>query len=175
MVNVSRMLSQLVLHEGLRLQPYLDTEDNWTVLVGYNLSARGWDDIERTLGRKIAPPACTQEEPFGNPHFTNDDAMKVLRADIERVQSAVLVYFPEYAALSEVRQRVALDMAFNMGFRALGFKQTIAAVKRRDWSTASRELYKSKWARQVGDGPGGRVDRCDRLSRMLLTGDDYTL
>jgi lysozyme len=169
------MLSQLVLHEGLRLQPYLDTEDNWTVLVGYNLSARGWDDIERTLGRKIAPPACTQEEPFGHPQLTNDDAMKVLRADIERVQSAVLVYFPEYAALSEVRQRVALDMAFNMGLRALGFKQTIAAVKRRDWSTASRELYKSKWARQVGDGPGGRVDRCDRLAQMLLTGNDYVV
>jgi lysozyme len=177
MVDVSRMCSQLLLHEGLRLQPYLDTEDNWTVLIGYNLSARGWDDIERVLGRKVQPPAseCTEEEPFGQPRLTKEDAFAVLRADIERVQKAVRVYFPEYDSLSEVRQRVALDMAFNMGFRALGFKKCIAAIKRKDWSTAARELYNSKWSRQVGDGPGGKLDRCDRLSKMLLTGLDYTV
>lgn len=177
MVNVSRMSSQLHLHEGLRLQPYLDTEDNWTVLIGYNLSARGWDDIERVLGRKVEPPAssCSDEEPFGCPHLTKEDALRVLAADIERVQSAVRVYFPEFDSLNEVRQRVCVDMAFNMGFRALGFKKTIAAIKRKDWSTAARELYNSKWARQVGDGPGGKFDRCDRLAKMLLTGDDYTL
>jgi lysozyme len=177
MVNLARMKQQLILHEGLKLQPYVDTEDNWTILVGYNLSARGWDDIERILGRHIEPPheTRTEEHPFGVPHLTENDALIVLQSDIERVQRAVLQYFPEYVALSEVRQRVCLDMAFNMGFRALGFKQCIAAMKRKDWSTASRELYKSKWARQVGDGPGGKTDRCDRLAQMLLTGNDYTV
>jgi lysozyme len=175
MVNMTRMQAQLVLHEGLRLHPYLDTEDNWTILVGYNLTARGWDDIERVLGRNIEPPDCTPENPFGVPHLTEADAMKVLQADIVRVQNATRVVFPEFVALNEVRQRVCVDMAFNMGLRALGFKQCIAAIKRRDWSTASRELYKSKWARQVGDGPGGKVDRCDRLAKMLLTGEDYAV
>lgn len=162
------MVQQLVLHEGLRLEPYVDTEENWTVLVGYNLSARGWDDIERTLGRRVEPPNCTEAEPFGHPHLTEQDALLVLRADIQRVESAVKVYFPEYDTLPEVRQRVVLDMAFNLGFRALGFRNAIAAIKRRDWSKASRELYNSKWARQVGD-------RCDRLAKMLLTGVDYSL
>lgn len=175
MVDLSRMTTQLILHEGLRLLPYQDTEGYWTVLCGYNLDARGWDDIERVLGRKVMPPDCTDEQPFGTPHFTKEDAIKVLRADIERVQKAVRVYFPEFDNLNEPRQRVAVDMAFNMGFRALGFKKCIAAIKRKDWSTAARELYNSKWARQVGDGPGGKLDRCDRLSKMLLTGLDYTV
>ena len=65
-------------------------------------------------------------------------------------------------------------MAFNMGFGALGFKATIAAIERSDWSRASRELYKSKWAHQVGDGEGGKFDRCDRLARMLLTAQEPT-
>lgn len=173
MVDITRATAQLILHEGLRLQPYLDTEDNWTVLVGYNLSARGWDDIERVLERKVEPPHVTEEEPFGTPHLTQHDAIKVLQADIKRVEAAVRVHFPEYDHLNEPRQRVCVDMAFNMGFRALGFKNTIAAIKRKDWSTASREMFKSKWARQVGDGPGGKIDRCDRLAKMLLTGEDY--
>lgn len=174
MVNMSRMKSQLVLHEGLRLQPYLDTEDNWTILVGYNLSARGWDDIERTLGRTVEPPDCTPEHPFGHPHLTENDAMRVLEVDINRFWKAMLIAFPDVLKLNEVRQRVCLDMAFNMGYAALGFHKCIEAIKKKDWSRAARELYNSKWSRQVGDGPGGRLDRCDRLAQMLLTGNDYT-
>jgi len=175
MVNMARMKSQLVLHEGLRLQPYLDTEDNWTVLVGYNLSARGYDHIEDVLKRKIAPSHCTPEEPFGRPHFTEADALVVLESDIERFWKAMLVSFPDVVALSEVRQRVCLDLAFNMGYSALGFHKCLDAIRKKDWSRAAKELYNSKWSRQVGDGPGGKRDRCDRLAGMLLTGNDYTV
>lgn len=174
MVNLSRMQSQLTLHEGLRLSPYLDTEGNWTILVGYNLDTRGWDDIEAVLGRQVEAPNRTDDAPYGHPHFTDDDAMRVLQADINRFWRAMLVAFPEVVALSEVRQRVCLDMAFNMGYAALGFHKCIDAIRRRDWSRAARELYNSKWSRQVGDGPGGKWDRCDRLAKMLLTGQDYT-
>jgi hypothetical protein len=106
--------------------------------------------------------------------LTQAQSRKVLRADIARLEQAVKVHFPEYMNLNEPRRRVVLDMAFNLGFRALGFKAAIAAIKARNFSQASRELYKSKWAYQVGDGEGKKFDRCDRLSRMLLTGEDYT-
>lgn len=151
--QVTDMIAQLVLHEGLRLQEYIDTEDNVTIGVGYNVTARGWNDWARITG-KLAGDGMTT---------TRADALAVLAADLVRVEAAVRVHFPEYGALDVVRQRVVLDMAFNIGFRALGFKQTIAAIHARDWSRASREMYKSKWARQVGQ-------RCDRLARMLLTG-----
>lgn len=166
-VNVERMVQQLLLHEGEKLQAYLDTEDNWTFFVGYNLDARGVEFLEEVCKRKF--PGRYQDLTG-----TRDESRKVLRADILRIDMIVPMHFPEYLQLSEVRRRVVLDMAFNMGFRALGFKNTIGAVKRQDWSTAARELYKSKWSRQVGDGPGGRYDRCERLSNMLLTGTDYT-
>ena len=173
MVDRRAMVAQLLLHEGCRLKPYLDTEGNWTVLVGYNLTARTWEPIEKILGRRLDVRPLPGR-PFGEPALTNADAARVLGADLDRLEAAVPVAFPEYANLSEIRRRVVLDMAFNLGVRALGFKQAIAAAKVHDWSQCARELYKSKWSRQVGDGPGGKFDRCDRLARMVLTNNAPT-
>jgi len=167
MVNKSRMEAQLVLHEGLREKSYQDTEGYWTIGVGFNLSARGIDALELAVGRKLG-------DDLTKVVITREEALKALRLDINRFEAAVPVHFPFYVELDEVRQRVVLDMAFNMGFGALGFKNTRKMVEARDWSGAARGLYNSKWARQVGDGPGGKKDRCDRLSAMLLTGRDYT-
>lgn len=166
---IDDMVPQLVLHEGLKLKPYKDTRGNWTVLVGYNLSSRGWDFIAETIGRPITPSNVTAAAPFGDTTFTRDEALLVLRSDLARLLKAVPVYYPDYTTLSEVRQRVVLDMSFNMGLKALGFKNCIAAVHNRDWSRATREMYTSDWSHQVGDGPGGKRDRCDRLAQMLLT------
>lgn len=164
MVNEAKVLAQLVLHEGIRLEVYLDTLGNETIGIGYNVTSRGFDFMERTIGRKLK----------GHVTITRAEALQVCALDVERVQKAITIHWPHYSKLDEVRQRVAVDMAFNMGFGALGFKQAIAAVERRDWSKASRELYKSTWANQVGDGEGGKFDRCDRLARILLTGQEPT-
>jgi len=68
---------------------------------------------------------------------------------------------------------VLVDLAFNLGLGLLGFKNFLAAVKVHDWSKAAKELYRSKWAYQVDDGPGGHFGRADRLAKMILTGEDY--
>lgn len=170
MVNLKRAEEQLILHEGLRERAYLDTEGNWTIGVGYNLTGRGWDSLELTLGRRVRP----ENGKYQDARITADEARKMLRVDIERVEKVVRTYFPGYDQLNEVRQRVCVDMSFNMGFKVLGFKKAIAAIKNQDWSAAAKELYRSKWAGQVGDGEGKKWDRADRLSRMLLTGEDYT-
>ncbi len=99
----------------------------------------------------------------------------MLDADIASVEEAVNRALPDlYSRLDEVRQRVLVDTAFNMGRRALGFARTIAALRRDDYVTAARELQASAWSHQVGDGPGGRMDRGDRLATMLRSGTDYT-
>lgn len=165
-MNTERLIEQLILHEGLRLTPYQDTLGNWTIGVGYNVTGRGWSFFEKIVGRKVELTAQAR--------VTRDEAIAVLRADIVRVEMAVRTYLPEYDTLSEVRQRVVLDLAFNMGFRALQFKRAISTLKIRDWSGVARELYRSKWAGQVGDGEGGRFDRADRLAQMMLTGKDYS-
>lgn len=170
MVNQDKVVAQLVLHEGLKTNVYTDTEGNLTLGVGYNLTSRGPEFFERTIGRKLILHDGSKCAAI----TTRAECLQVLHADIIRVEKAVTVHWPYYLKLEEVRQRVAVDMAFNMGLSALGFKNTIAAVERRDWSRAVREMYRSKWARQVGDGEGGKFDRCDRLARMLLTGQEPT-
>lgn len=164
LINENRMLVQLILHEGEKLKFYPDTLGNITVGIGYNRTGRGLGPIQTIIKRVL--------DAEGN--ITKEEAELVCREDIRRVDASVRIYFPTYNNLNEVRRRVCADMAFNMGFKALGFKQTMLAIAREDWSGAVRELYKSKWAYEVGDGPGGRLDRCDRLTKMLLTGEDYT-
>lgn len=159
-----RMLAQLELHEGLRCTPYMDTEDNLTIGIGYNVTARGWEDLETVCDRSL----------LKHPIITREEAEIMCRHDIQRVLDAVKAHFPPYVSLDPVRQRVIIDLAFNMGFKALTFKNCAAAIEKKDWSTAARELYKSKWSTQVGDGEGGKFDRADRLAKMLLTGNDYT-
>lgn len=168
MVDATKAEKQLILHEGLRLKAYLDTEGFWTVGVGYNVSARGTDQLGKICGRVFAGG-------IENLTLSRDEALKVLRYDIHNFEEAIRRYFPTYDVLNEVRQRVCLDMAFNLGWKAAGFHQTIAYIKENDWSGAAKQLYLSKWSRQVGDGPGGKWDRCDRLAKMLLTGLDYTI
>jgi lysozyme len=164
MVNRERMAEQLILHEGLKLKPYRCTEGYLTVLVGFNIDARGWKELSRILGREVGLETV----------FTREDAMKVLMEDIIRFEKATVVQFPEYKKLSEVRQRVVLDMVFNMGFRVQSFVNTKAAIIAGNWSKAARGLYSSKWANQVDDGEGGKFGRADRLVQMLLTNTDYT-
>ena len=165
-MNFDRMAAQLILHEGLKLKTYLDTEHNWTMGVGYNITGRGLEFFEQTIGRKL-------KGPVEHIRITRSEALKVLRADMERIHKVVPLRFPYYDMLSEIRQRVVLDLAFNMGFRALSFVNTRKAIERNDWTAAVRGLYASKWARQVGDGEGKKFDRADRLTKMLLTDTDY--
>lgn len=162
--HLERMKAQLVLHEGLRLKRYKCTSGKWTLGVGYNYEDRGLAALERALGRKVDPVVG----------ITRTEAMVALDADIERYEDAVVKHFPAYLNLDPIRQRVALDMAFNMGYRALGFKHTMRFIAARDWINAHLNMLKSLWAKQVGDGPGGKWDRGERLSRMMLTGEEYT-
>lgn len=166
MVNKKKMLAQLELHEGLRQQFYVDTLGNTTVGIGFNVTSRSVSELQRLLGRAVNSTG----------DITAKEARDICTADIKRVEAAIQVHFPQYSSvpgLNEVRQRVMVDMAFNLGFRALNFTKTLAAIREHNWSVAAREIYRSKWALQVDDGPGGHFGRADRLAKMLLTGEDY--
>lgn len=165
MVNRQRMGDQLVLHEGIKLAPYRDTKGILTLGVGFNLQARGQVEFERIIGRTLGPQR----------NITREEALLVLNHDIAHYEAEVVRLFPAYSTISEVRQRVCLDMAFNLGYGALKFKNTMAAVARHDWSAAARGMWNSKWSDDVGDGPGKKFDRADRLTKMMLTGIDYVV
>ena len=70
---------------------------------------------------------------------------------------------PWWASLDPVRQRVMMNMAFNMRDRLLGFIKFLAAAQRHDWPNAASEMLDSLWAKQVGA-------RATRLAQMMHTG-----
>ena len=114
---------QLIVHEGLRLMPYLDTVGKWTIGCGRNLSDRG---------------------------ISNAEARYLLDNDITIAINArtVCPWFPD---LGPGRQRACVDLVFNLGLpRFRTFKNMLAAIDRKDWPSAAAELLSSRYATQVG-------------------------
>lgn len=138
-MNRAKMVGQLVLHEGLRQFPYKDTVGKITIGVGRNLTDKG-----------LSHPEI---------HF-------LLENDIDGTWDGLAAALPWVKDLDDVRQRVLLDMAFNLGVAGLlKFKATLAAVERGDYAAAATNMLKSKWAKQVGH-------RAVRLARMMSDGVD---
>ena len=139
-MNYNRLIEQLKLHEGVRDRPYKDSVGKLTIGVGRNLTDKGLKpkEIEYLLMNDIMD--CI------------DDLNK---------------YLPWWRQLNEVRQRVLMDMCFNLGIGGLlGFKNTLAFIQSGDYEQASQNMLSSKWASQVGQ-------RARRLSEMMRTGQDY--
>jgi lysozyme len=139
MVDRQAMVRQLRLHEGERLKPYRCTAGKLTIGVGRNLEDRG---------------------------ITRDESAMLLSNDIGAMETEVLRALPWVAKLNEVRQRVLVDMAFNMGVVGLlNFKRTLATIEAGDYQQAATMMLDSRWAKQVGQ-------RAERLARMMVTGKD---
>lgn len=123
-MNIEALKQQLRIHEGLRLKPYKDTVGKLTIGIGRNL-----DDVG------ISEP----------------EAMLMLENDIETVFADLDRSLTWWRTLSERRQMVLADMAFNLGIgRLTGFRNALAAMQAGEWDKAAREMLDSKWARQVG-------------------------
>ncbi|AOJ31428.1 glycoside hydrolase family protein [Burkholderia metallica] len=132
----SVLMAELTRDEGRRLKPYVDTVGKTTIGVGRNLTDVGISDAE-----------C--------------DAM--LSNDIDRTVSWLDRNLPWWRQLDPVRQRVVINMAFNMQGGLLTFTNTLAAMKRGDYEAAADGMIASKWAGQVGA-------RATRLAAMMRSG-----
>ncbi len=134
------MFAQLELHEGRRRFPYTDTAGKLTIGVGHNLTDKGLSHaaIEFILNEDV------------------DEAV------------ADLASFPWFAGLDPVRQRVMVDLRFNLGpNRFRDFKKMLRAMERGVYPEAANRLRESVWFTQVGV-------RGVRLMDMLRTGEDFT-
>ena len=134
-----KMIRQLRLHEGERLFPYKCTAGRLTIGVGRNLDDRG---------------------------ITAEESAYLLSNDLDDYWERLEDALPWVSELDPVRQRVLLDMAFNLGMGGLlGFRKTLAAIKGKEYERAAGMMLDSRWATQVGY-------RAKRLSRMMFTGED---
>lgn len=136
-MNIEEMKKELIRDEGLKLKPYRCPAGKLTIGVGRNLEDTGITEVEAEM---------------------------LLAYDIERFGYQLDRVIPWWRALNEVRQRVLLNMAFNMGTaKLMEFTITLANVQAGRWKEAAAGMRSSKWARQVGA-------RAERLAKMMETG-----
>jgi Phage lysozyme. len=89
----------------------------------------------------------------------------LLKNDIEIVERELLEAQPLVSMLDSVRQRVLVDMGFNLGTPTLmKFQKMWDAIEEEDWDEASAQMMDSRWAKQVGR-------RAERLSQAMKTGE----
>ena len=134
------LIEQLTLHEGRRKRIYRDTVGKTSGGVGRNLSDVGLSDDEIDL---------------------------MLRNDIARAEAALDRKHAWWRSLDPVRQKVMVDMMFNLGPGKLAeFTSTLGEIARGEYAAAAARMLRSKWASQVGT-------RAKRLALMMRTGRDY--
>lgn len=135
-VDFKTLTRWLELDEGCKLKPYYCTANKLTIGIGRNLEDNG---------------------------ITRAEAQFMLENDIVRVMKELDEQIPEWRELSDTRQMVIVNMAFNLGvFGLLNFKRTIAYIRAQEWDKAADEMLRSHWAEQVGD-------RAKRLSQAMRT------
>jgi lysozyme len=93
--------------------------------------------------------------------ITKDQAVKLLHSNIEKATQDARKLVVTFDKLSENRQNVLIDMAFNLGRSRLSqFKNTIRLINEGKFDLASQNMLKSLWAKQV-------KGRAVRLSIMM--------
>ena len=136
--DIDALEDQLIDHEGLELKPYHCTADKLTIGVGRNIQDRG---------------------------ITENEARYLLKNDIKIVEDELLTRQPVVAGLDSVRQRVLVDMGFNLGLPILmKFQNMWAAIEEEDYHEAARQMMDSRWASQVGR-------RAERLAQAMSSGE----
>ena len=134
-----KLVDQLIKHGGMELKVYKDSLGIETIGVGRNLVDRG---------------------------VSEEEARYLCNNDIDIVEQELGKSFPIVDGLDDIRTRVLLDMAFNVGLpRLRGFKRMWAALENHDYGEAAKEMLDSKWARQV-------KTRAYTLARMMESGED---
>jgi lysozyme len=121
----------------MRKFPYKCTGGKLTIGIGRNLDDRG---------------------------ITEEEADYLLSNDIDDFEDRLTREIPWMVGLDPIRQRVLIDMAFNLGVPGLlKFKRTLAAIRGKEYDRAAGMMLDSRWATQVGQ-------RAKRLSHMMATG-----
>ena len=128
--------NRLCRHEGMMLKPYRCPTGRLTIGVGRNLEDTG---------------------------LSKSEALFLLDNDLRRVELECARAFDWFDTLDDVRKRVLIEMAFNMGLTGLmTFRNMLKAIKQKDYVKASEEMLDSLWAKQV-------KTRAYRLAHIMET------
>ena len=150
--NKEQLRSDLKRDEGMELRPYKDSVGVWTVGVGHNL-------VEHGLPLEVLIAHLQSHD------MHEEQVNDLLDWGVKNIAVPALNrIFSHWRTLSEPRQRVLLNMAFNLGEdRFRRFPKFWAAVAAEDWPEAKAQMIDSHWHVQVGV-------RALRLEDMMLEG-----
>ena len=146
-----KLKGMIGLHEGYRNNKYNDS--------------RGFPTIG--IGHKLLPG-----ENYDN--LTDAEVSELFQKDLAKHRKEA-ESIPGFLDLDPARQAALIDMTFNMGVGkeavgdkkgtgVKGFTKMLAAMKNKDWDTASKEILNSPYAKQTGS-------RAQRTAALMKTGD----
>jgi len=122
-MNVEKLITQLIKHEGERLKPYLCPAGKLTIGVGRNLDDKG---------------------------ISKKESRYMLANDIEECKEDMYLFFAMFDSYPEDIQHVLLDMRFQLGHGGFKkFKKMIAAFQKFDLKKAVKEMKDSLWYEQT--------------------------
>lgn len=162
-----KLEQELTRDEGLRLKVYRCTANKLSIGIGRNLEARrrckdGTMAVGVTAG-ETAKLGVTVAGAIAK-GITREQALGLFANDIAGCELDLDRSLPWWRSLTDARQRVLLNMCFNMGIGTLlGFKNTLRMMQAGQYVAAAKGMLASKWARQVGA-------RADRLAAMMRAG-----
>lgn len=137
-MNAVKLAQQLEIDEGKRARIYTDTVGKITGGIGRNLTDRA---------------------------FSEDEIALMLKNDITIVERELDINLPWWRNMTDARQNVIANMAFNLGINRLtGFTQTLTMMRSGRYDAAAAEMLDSRWAKQVGA-------RAERLAAIMRKGE----
>src|SRR5690606_1712131 len=126
-LDESKFYSQLAKHEGFSEKVYKDSE--------------GFDTIG--FGHKVKPGEDWSKG------ITREEAMLLLQQDAAEAIGYART-LPYWDQLNDTQQNLVAEMIFNVGFEGFKkFKKTNRLLEQGKFEEASKEMLKSKWAKQV--------------------------
>lgn len=146
----TKLDAELSLDEGRRAMPYKDSVGILTVGVGHNLAAG----------------------PLPGQHYPMSDAEidALFAKDVASTVTKLDRYLPWWRGLSDARQRVLLNMTFNLGIGnpgsghgLLAFGSLLNLIHIGSYGAAADDMLHTLWAKQVGA-------RAVRLAQMMRAG-----
>jgi lysozyme len=129
------LIESIKRHEGRRLFPYQDTTGHTTIGFGRNLTGRG---------------------------ISAEEAEMMLESDIASARHRIdLLPLEVREQCNQAREDVLVEMVFQLGYMGvLKFKRMLGAIQAGDFERASKEMLRSRWAKQT---PGRCAEMAERM------------
>lgn len=123
-MDMDRIRTTLIRHEGIELKPYRCTSDKLTIGVGRNLDDNG---------------------------ISHETAMQMLTEDIDASIEDLRRNLNWFDEAPVPVQEALINLVFNMGIaRLMQFRKTLIHLRNAKWEEAAVELLDSRYATQVG-------------------------